>query len=84
MKQLANYWLFGISLILLGASLILNISHTVICNESLVITFVGILATFIVVGNYAQTTNLETKTSKKIEEFDNQLVEIVKTTDKRN
>lgn len=80
MNKTTNFWLFGISLILLGASLFVNISNTIITNESIVLVFVGILATFIVVGNFAQvseirnTTNsqivdLELKTQKKIDEL---------------
>ena len=80
MEKTINFWLFGISIILLGASLFLNVSHTVVTNESIVLVFVGILATFIVVGNYAQVTeiknntniqikNLELKTQNKIDEL---------------
>jgi hypothetical protein len=83
-----NFWLLGIGLILLGASLFLNISHTIITNESVVLAFIGVLATFIVVGNYAQVTeirndtknqikDLETKTQTKIDEL-NKLYEKIK------
>ena len=93
MKQTINFLLFGISIILLGASLFLNISHTVITNESIVLVFVGILATFIVVGNYAQvidirnSTNtqindLELKTRNKIEELNKLYVEMTETSNK--
>lgn len=93
MKQTSNFFLFGISIILLGATLFLNISHTVITNESIVLVFVGILATFIVVGNYAQVTDirnstnnqiieLESKTQQKIEELNKLYAEIIDTSHK--
>jgi hypothetical protein len=88
-----NYWLIGISLILLGSSIFLNISHTVITSESVVLTFVGILATFIVVGNYYQVIQikneannqikeLEIKTQKKLDALDKLLIEFKNTSKK--
>jgi hypothetical protein len=93
MNRPTNFWLFGISLILLGISIFLNISQTVITNESVVLTFIGILATFIVVGNYTQVTDirnntnkqitdLETKTQKKIDELDLLILNFNKTSEK--
>ena len=73
MKQTNNFLLFGISIILLGASLFLNISHTVITNESIVLVFVGILATFIVVGNYAQVTEIRNNTNSQINELESKI-----------
>jgi len=70
MKQTINFGLFGISLILLGASLFLNVSHTVITNESIVLVFVGIIATFIVVGNYAQVTEIRNNTHSQIKDLE--------------
>lgn len=70
MNKKNSFWLFGISLILLGASLFLNISHTIITNESIVLVFVGILATFVVVGNYAQVTEIRNSTNKQIDDLD--------------
>lgn len=93
MNKTINFWLFGISLILLGASLFLNISNTIITNESIVLVFVGILATFIVVGNFAQVTeirnntnsqivDLELKTQKKIDELNNLYAKITEASEK--
>lgn len=93
MNKTINFWLFGISLILLGASLFLNISNTIITNESIVLVFVGILATFIVVGNFAQVTeirnntnsqivDLELKTQKKIDELNNLYTKINEASEK--
>ena len=49
-----NYWLLIISIVLIVVSISLNISTTVITDASIVLVFVGILATFVVVSNYAQ------------------------------
>lgn len=42
-------------------------------SESIVITFIGILATFVVVSNFSQVANIEHKTDKKIEDVVNHL-----------
>jgi len=57
------YWLSGFSFLfsiiaLCGAYVYKNI---VIVNESIMLIFVGVLATFIVVGNYAQVKDIERK-----------------------
>lgn len=43
--------------------------RVVINNESIVLVFVGILATFVVVGNYAQVLTIKNDFSKNIEEL---------------
>jgi hypothetical protein len=63
-----SYWLFGTSILLLICSIALNISHSIITNESIVLTFIGILATFILVGNYAQVTEIRNSTQAKVDE----------------
>jgi hypothetical protein len=70
MNTKINFWLLGIAIILLGASIFLNISHTVITNESLVLTFIGILATIIVVGNFAQVAEIRNDTTKQINDLE--------------
>jgi hypothetical protein len=70
MNKTINFWIFGISILLLGASLFLNISSIVITNESTVLVFVGILATFIVVGNFAQVSEIRNSTDKQIKDLD--------------
>jgi len=93
MNKTINFWIFGISILLLGTSLFLNISASVITNESIVLVFVGILATFIVVGNFAQVSeiknstdkqirNLESKTQSKIDELNTLFNEINEATNK--
>jgi hypothetical protein len=66
MNKKINFWLFGISILLLGISISLNISNTVITNESIVLIFIGVLATFIVVGNFAQVSEIRNTTDNKI------------------
>ena len=57
----SNYWLFGILLVMTGFNFTCNLCFCHISNEGIILTFVGILATFIVVSNYAQVKNLEDK-----------------------
>ena len=45
-------------------------------NDSLVITFLGTLATFVVIGNYSQVHNLTENTNKNIDKFEKKLSEI--------
>ena len=75
-RVVGGYWLFGISLIMLGGALASNISHNVITDESVVLVFVGILATFVVVGNYAQVKSIEEKMEKKFEFLDEKTKEL--------
>ncbi len=42
-------------------------------SESLIITFIGILATFVVVSNFSQVANIEQKTDKKIDDIANKV-----------
>jgi len=67
-----NYWLFGTSLVLLGVSIFLNCGVIDGNNVTLVLGFVGILATFIVVSNYAQVQEIKRefeKEKKNLEKF---------------
>lgn len=42
-------------------------------SEKSMITFVGVLATFVVVGNYAQTADMRNRTENKMKELESQL-----------
>ena len=84
MKFVSNYWLFGILLFLIGVDISCHFSRCVVSHESIVLTFIGILATFIVVSNYAQVKDLERKldelrnqTTNKLEYFENMHIEIL-------
>jgi hypothetical protein len=65
----AFYWVSGASFLfsiiaICGAFVFKN---TVIVDESIVLIFVGIVATFVVVGNYAQVKDIENKFNKETE-----------------
>lgn len=66
---IGKYWFFGTALFMLGVSIALNIDKSVLTNESIVLTFIGILATFIVVGNYAQVSEIKNEFSSKINDI---------------
>ncbi len=78
MNDKINYWIFGISILMLGASLYLNVNSVVITNESIVLVFVGILATFIVVGNFAQVTEIRNSTDKQINSLETNIQNKIK------
>lgn len=78
MNKAINYWIFGISIILLGASLFVNISNVVINNQSIVLIFIGILATFIVVSNYAQVSEIKNSTDKKVQDLETETKDQIK------
>ena len=44
-------------------------------SEKSMLTFVGVLATFVVVGNYAQTADMRDRTESKMKELEGQLQE---------
>jgi hypothetical protein len=68
----SNWFLFTISIILLGSSVWLNISHIIIDNQNIVLGFIGIIATFVVVGNYFQVKEIEGKFESKTKEIERQ------------
>lgn len=64
-------------IILIVVSVFLIFGDTHLTNDGLVIGFFGILATFIVIGNYSQVSKIENKMNKAIEEMNDE-------TDKRS
>ncbi|MDR2809649.1 MAG: hypothetical protein LBB84_03710 [Tannerellaceae bacterium] len=64
-----SYWLFGILIILLGIDIALRISCEVITSDHIILVFIGILATFIVVSNYAQVKDIKESTNTEIREI---------------
>lgn len=85
----------GFAIVISLISISLNISNLVICNETIVLTFIGIIATFIVIGNYSQVAeirnntksqmeSLDKKIQTKIKEFENLHDEILTATEKLN
>lgn len=68
-NHFGNYWLcWGIffCLIILIATQIPNIS---LSDSTLIITFIGIIASIIVIGNIAQVYQIKNEFEKKIEEL---------------
>lgn len=63
----------GFSLFISLISISLNINNLVICNETIVLTFIGIIATFIVIGNYSQVAEIRNNTKSQMEYLDNKI-----------
>ena len=63
-------WFMFFSIIMLGFSIFVNYGSIDITNESIVLSFIGILATFVVVGNYSQTIQIKAETEKAIKEIE--------------
>jgi len=63
------YWLAGFAFLFSIIALcgVYVYKNVVVVNESIVLIFVGVLATFIVVGNYIQVIIIEKKFDEKIE-----------------
>lgn len=73
-----KYWFLWIIIttliiVLLGVSICCHISSCVIKNENVVLTFVGILATFVVVSNYAQVKDIERKADEHKKELESRI-----------
>jgi peptidoglycan hydrolase CwlO-like protein len=63
-----SYWILGILIVFLGIDIALHISCKVVTSDHIVLTFVGVLATFIVVSNYAKVRETKREFEKKIDE----------------
>jgi hypothetical protein len=78
-KNKAIYWLLGSSIILSIIAICSAFVHkdTIVTNESIVLVFVGILATFIVVSNYLQVRDIKEDFQFRVNElndsFDNKI-----------
>jgi len=72
------YALFGVGIILIFVSITLNISQIVVTKESIVLFFIGVLATFVVVSNYSQVSDIKSDIEYKIEKLEVQQIEILK------
>lgn len=66
------YWVSGFSFLfsIIAVCGVFIYEDVVIAKESIVLIFIGILATFVVVGNYAQAKETERKTERKIAEIE--------------
>ena len=65
---LCNYFfVIGLLIIIFGFDIYCNIDYICVTDESIVLVFVGILATFIVLGNYAQVVKIENDLKEEIQ-----------------
>jgi hypothetical protein len=71
-KETVFFWISGasilFSIIALCASFVSN--RMIISSESVVLFFIGVIATFIVVGNYAQVKDIESRFSERSGELE--------------
>ena len=76
----ANNWLLGVLILLVGADICCHISYVVIENVHIILTFIGILSTFVVVSNYFQVKEAERKfeeeTRELRKEFDKKVIDL--------
>ncbi|MDR1760977.1 MAG: hypothetical protein LBR55_00860 [Bacteroidales bacterium] len=70
------YFLIGVIIILLLTIIALHIECLAINDSSIILAFVGILATFVVISNYTQVKDIERKFENKTESFDKKIKEI--------
>jgi hypothetical protein len=73
----SSYWILGIVILLIGFDIAIHIPIIDIkCSYfGAIIGFVGVLATFIVVSNYAQVRDVERKTNKTIKDTEKKFKE---------
>ena len=81
MKKTFFLWLFliilsGAVLFWVGAIVASKCWGVNFTSDSIVLTFVGIIATFVVIGNYAHTKAIEEKFEEKIKELEVKNAEI--------
>ena len=73
-----NWFIVGIIIVLIGFDIFIHIPIIDIKSSyfGAIIGFVGILATFIVVSNYAQVNNIEKKFDERIKKYDTKISEL--------
>ncbi len=76
------YWILGFSILVNIISLAFHfLNRSIICSDqSIVLVFIGILATFIVIGNYAQVKNLENEFKKTINDIEKKYEQLYRAT----
>lgn len=65
-SYIALYVWLSIALVLSVTAICMHVSKTIVTNESLVLFFIGVLATFIVIGNQIQTYKMERRISEMV------------------
>lgn len=56
-------------IVLFGILICMHINNCVITESNIVLTFVGILATFVVIGNYVQSENIKVEFREEIKKY---------------
>lgn len=69
MKKTVSILIAVVGIMLALISISLNISNLTVTDESIVLVFVGILATLVVVGNYAQVLEIQNNTKTQIQDL---------------
>jgi len=77
-KFVSYYWLFGILLVLLGFDIAYHFCCCKIASEGIILVLIGILATFVVVGNYAQVKDIENKMEERIKSLESEIHDVKK------
>jgi peptidoglycan hydrolase CwlO-like protein len=71
-RCVSNFWIVSILIILLGINICLHVSHTIIIDgQNLILGFIGIIATFVVVGNYIQVVDVKNEFREKLRAAEN-------------
>lgn len=68
----------------LGAIIVANYFGFVITDQNVILTFVGILATFIIISNYEQVQTIEKQTNEQIKKLENKLNGTIKILEEHN
>jgi hypothetical protein len=85
-EQLSKYFLLGIIMILLGTIIFCLIPKIDITNNyvSAIFGFVGILATFVVVSNYAQVKDVKDEFDRQVKDIEGKFEEKIEKLEKNN
>ncbi|GHU86795.1 hypothetical protein FACS1894153_4350 [Bacteroidia bacterium] len=76
-ELICNHWfIVGILIVLIVIDICIHISEIVVVKESIVLTFIGILATFVVISNYAQLKDIKYETKSEISKLNSRLKEL--------
>jgi hypothetical protein len=68
-----NYWIIVIIIALMCIDICCHISWNIIESDHIVLTFVGVLATFVVVSNYSQVKEVKDESNVRISDIKNEL-----------
>lgn len=78
-----DYTLIGISLVISVVAISFHIAQFTIDNTSIILVFVGILATFVVISNYAQVMSVKNEFTAQVKENKNDIDGLYKKNEKQ-